>query len=163
MPSLRRKYGTRTAITITLASLANAAARVSNQVDVTGSDIGPLKIKLEVKVKTGGSAPTAGSTVQVFIVRGEDATGFVDGGLAATDTSYTSGSTPTAAQIRDQLVFVGAIVVTSATATTYQRSFIVDDPGPRFSVYIFNDTGQTLDSTGGNFEVAYQTMDLDLS
>jgi hypothetical protein len=164
MSVLRRVLGTRTAFTITLASLANVAGRVSTQIDLTdAAGLAPQGLLVQLKIKTA-TAPTAGTTIQVYWARGEDGTGFVDGSLAATDTGYTSGSSPfTAAQIRDQLQFVGSIPVQVTGSLTYQSTFIITDPGPRGSLYIFNDCGQALSSTGGDHSAHYQTLNTDIS
>lgn len=159
MAAIRKKLGSRTAFTISLASLANVAARVSDQVDFVASGVVPQGLLVQLKLKTA-TAPTAGTTLQVYWARGEDATGFIDGSLAATDTGYTSGSSPfTAAQLRDQLQFVGAIPVIATGSLTYQSTFILSDPGPRGSLYIFNDTGQALSATGGDHSAHYQTIE----
>lgn len=165
MATISRVLGTRTAFTITVASLANAAGRVSTQVDLCdANNLAPQSLIVQVKLTSGGSAPTAGTTYQLYWARGEDATsGHIDGGLAATDTGYTSGSSPfTAAQLRDQLQFVGAIPVTAGTATTYRATFVIPDPGPRGSLYLFNDTGQAMSSTGGDHSAHYQTVFIDV-
>ncbi len=164
MATISRVLGTRTAFTLTVASLANVAGQVSTQVDLCdANNLVPQALIVQVKLTAGGSAPTAGSTYQLYWARGEDATGHIDGGLAATDTGYTSASSPfTAAQLRDQLQFVGAIPLLATTALTYRATFLITDPGPRGSLYLYNDSGQTMSTTSGDHSAHYQTVFIDV-
>ncbi|MCK9603577.1 MAG: hypothetical protein M0R66_04380, partial [Candidatus Omnitrophica bacterium] len=65
-----QKIGASSALTITLASLADGAGRVSPQVAGTSPVAG--KLQVFYKITTGGSAPTAGTSVSFFLVRGDD-------------------------------------------------------------------------------------------
>ncbi|RYZ93564.1 MAG: hypothetical protein EOP06_00550 [Proteobacteria bacterium] len=158
-------YGSQSTMTITLNSLANTAGRVGTQIDFTdGGNKAPQAIKVHIRFRTGSVAPTAGKTVQFYWATGdENGTAHVDGGLATTDTSYTTASTPRSDYVRDQLQFAYAQPVQAGTATDYYVSFVVYSPGPRGSLFVYNDIGQTLDSTSGNFYVRYETLNVDVA
>lgn len=165
MSTSKRVLTAQTSMTATLASLANAAGRISTQVsfaDLSTTFKAPLAVMVQFHFRTGASAPTLGTTVQFYVVRG--AGSHVDANLATSDTGYTSASSPfTASQIRDQLTLAYSQPVLASTATDYYGSFLVVDPGAKFAIYVFNDTGQALDSTAGNFYLKYEEISLDLS
>ena len=165
MATIKRVLGAPTLMTITLASLANAAGRVGTQIDFTsasGSGLTNQAVLISYRFRVGSVAPTANSTVQFFWAR--SVSGVSDGNLAATDTGYTSSSLPfSASQLRDQLQYCYSQPVIATTSLDYRGSFIVFDPGPKGSLYVYNDIGQALDSTGTNFTITYQTIDFDVS
>jgi hypothetical protein len=147
---IKDKFGTLVTLTLTFASLANAAGRVAAQVDNTTVRAGLILVEYNFMTAT---APTAGTAVEFYLARGDSEAGaHIDGGLAATDTGYTSGP-PTAANLRSRLQLVGVQAVTADANTVYKGSFVISNPGPKWSLYVYNGIGQTLDSTAGNFWV----------
>jgi hypothetical protein len=169
MPTSQRLFGALTTLTITLTGLANAAGRVSNQIvfaDGSTTFKSPYAAQVHFHTKVGTGTPTAGNTIQFYWVPASSGSmgSHISGNLATTDTGYTSGSSPfTAAQLRDQLRFVYSQPMIATSALDYYGSFIIPDPGPRGSLYVYNDSGVSLDTTAANFYVRYETLNVDLS
>lgn len=142
---IKDKFGTSTALTVTIASLANLAGRQSTLVDNTTARYQDLL--LFVNVKTANS-PNAYSTVEVYLIRSDnDATEHRDDGAGTADAALT----PLNAQM------IGSLRSSSAPGTgeALKGSFLVHRPGPEWGVAIFNRTGQALDATGSNHWVRY--------
>jgi hypothetical protein len=109
-------------------------------------------------------APTAGRAVQFFWARGdENASPHVDGGLGTADAGYTTATTPRSDTVRDMLQFAYAQPVTADTAKDYYCSFVIYTPGPRGALYVYNDIGQALDGTAGNFYARYTPLNVDVA
>ncbi len=146
MPSqILSKYHTIVNPTITLASLANNAGRVSAIIDNTTTRA-PMAMVF-VRITTGGTAPTNLSVVKVYLVRhSNDGTlDLADDGLGSTDAAVATEP------IRAELL--GTIQVTTATNATYTRTFLAYDLPPDYNVVVWNATGQTLNATASNFAV----------
>lgn len=138
------KYHTIVKPTITLASLANNAGRVSAIIDNTTTRA-PMAMVF-VKVTTGGTAPNAGTPIRVYLIRhSNDTTDLSDNGLGSADAALTVE--PTAGEV------LGAIIVTAATNTTYTKTFLAYDLPPDYNIAVWNAIGQALNATAGNFEV----------
>lgn len=147
MPNeIKSKFGTPTALTITLASLANAAGRASTLVDNTTAKAG--KVLIEVMVKSNGT-PTAGRTYDVYLIRSDnDGTAHVSDGFAGSDAAFTPVNAKPIGSIR---------CAGSASEVSYGE-FIVRDPGPKFAVAVYNNSGQALTATGGDHRVRYMNI-----
>jgi len=138
--------------TITQASLANSAGRVSTQIDLQD---GNSQLPEEILVEwffTNGTSPTSGNATELHQVWGDDeGTAHIDGGLAATDTGYTTGP-PTASTIRslgiEQLL---AFVSGGTTGEAFKGSILVPVRARYWSGYVYNGSGVTANSTAGNF------------
>ena len=143
---IKDKYGTSTALTITLASLANAAGRQSTLVDNTTTRFQDLL--LFVNVKTANN-PNANSIIEVYLVRSDNdaTTEHRDDGAGTSDAALTP--------LNSQLL--GALRSSSSPGTgeTLKGSFLVNRPGPEWGVAVYNRSGQTLDATGSNHWVRY--------
>jgi len=145
MPSeIRSTYKTILTPTITLASLANNAGSLSAIIDNTTTRAPMAMVFL--RITTGGTAPTANSPVRVYLVRhSNDGTlDLSDNGLGSTATSPLS-TEPTSAEV------LGSIVVTTATNTTYTKTFLAYDLPPDYNIAVWNATGQGLNATASNF------------
>lgn len=127
------------AVTITIASLANATSAVSSAIDNSSNKY--VEAIVRVKVKSGASGTAATGVVNVYLVRS------TDGG-----TDYSDNT--------DELI--GSIPVV-ANATTYTRAFRVPVLGTHWKVAIENRSGGTLDSTGGNHEVEFTGIKYDVA
>lgn len=155
MASIKVTYGasTATSITCTLASLGSGSARESNWVDNTSNVY--LDALVQAKVKTNASALGSDKAVYIYAAGITDPTSPVyPDACTGADGGITINS-PT------QLPLLG-VIWTAASSTTYVMA-------PKSVAYLFggtlpqkwglvfvNSTGQALDSTGGNFLVAYQ-------
>ena len=123
-------YGTATAFTITLDSLADAGERQSTQV----TDVAGPQVRIWATIVTDSSAD-ANSLVEFYLAR-TDGT-IQAGGGGASDAAWTGD--------KNSVQFIGALVV-QAGAATYKTSYLVDDPGPSFHVIVSNETSDALGS-----------------
>lgn len=145
---IRTKLDTRTAFTITLASLANSSVGVGRQSTMVSNSSNRPAALIFVKITSGSSAPTAGATYNVYLLRG-DGTNRTDN-AGASDAGHTVENAP----------LLGTIVVTATTSKAFYAEFDTMPLGPlgtEFGITVVNASGQTLNSTGGNHVCAYQT------
>lgn len=157
MSTIKPLYGSNgQAITCTLASLANAAARASTAVDNTGSLY--LDALVQITVKSGASSVSSTGVVNIY------AYGTADGG-----TTYAEGITGTDAGITltspPNLLLIGSINVV-ANATTYKSEpfsvaaafgGVLPD---HWGIVIENQSGAALDATEGNHKKVYQGLQM---
>src|SRR5688572_1242992 len=141
-------FGTTTAFTVTVASLATSASGVGRQATlITNTSPGVPGAFIGVKIKLGTS-PTANTAVFVYAIRGDGT--IRDDGAGASDAAWT----------RKSAELIGVLFAGSAPATgdVLQGIFYLANPGKEFGVGISHNTGVNLDSTGGNHTVEY-TLD----
>ena len=133
-------------------SLANGA--VAWCAPVTDASPCPPQVMLHSWIHVHTTAPTAGGTVEFYLLRADDnATEIRDGeAIAATTDHGIYGTAAGVARLRTEAEFIGAIVVDAVTDITYRKSFVVNDPGTDWNIMIHNNTGQILraqsDATG---------------
>lgn len=153
MSDIKTKYGSHSqALTITIASLANNAARESTVVD-NGTNLF-LDALVSLKIKTGAGTPGAGPVVNVYAYGTvNDGTDYSDGATGS-DAAITLTSPPNVRLI--------GVINTPAASTTYKGgpfSVAAAFGGvlpAKWGIIIENKEGQTLDATGGNHSATYQ-------
>lgn len=146
-------YGTSTAITHTLASLANNAVRQSAVVD-NSSDLFSDAVVL-VQVKTSSSSLANDKACYVYVFGSEDGTiyqGSSAEGNGGGDSALTLDN-PTN-------MILARIINCPAVSTTYKvifnvASFFGGVMPKKWGIAVHNYTGQSLDSTAGNHKVQY--------
>lgn len=155
MADARQKFGTSTAFTITLASLAAGASRQSTAVDLetySGSNpITDVMIGGFIKLATG----TPGSTrsVNVYIAGSEDGTNY-GADVGATDAAYTPRSP-------SNLVSLRTISVPDSGGLTYRMmpnavaQFFGGVLPRKIVLVVQNDSNLAFDSTGSNHAFTY--------
>jgi len=155
MSTVKPLYGSsNVAITVTLASLANAAYQQSTAVDNTSNLYD--EVKVQFKMKTG--AVVSGSPIiQVYLAESADGGTTYSDGATGTNGAMTPTSPPNM-----KLLYTLACPV-AATSYTSDPFYIKSAGGiwvmpDHWSVVFFNGTGGTLDSTGGNFSVFYEGL-----
>jgi hypothetical protein len=138
------EYGTRTAVTCTLASLANGSNRQSAAV----SNATALAVDYEVAIQvTTGTSPTANDTIIVYCYAGDGTT--YAGGCTGSDAAYSAGQ-------ELQLVLCALIVVSATSNTSYQVvipsiAALFGGTLPKaFGFVVENASGAALNSTAGN-------------
>lgn len=145
MATVKQAFGTATAATITLASLADSAGRASTAIDESTNLY--VSADVRVKIKTGAAGVSATGYVAVYLVRSEDGTNY-DDGFAGTDAALTP--------VNSTLL---GYLTANANATTYQGVFDLQQLGitlPRkWAICVLNKTAAALDATAGNHEVKY--------
>lgn len=155
MPNeIKDKYSSSAALTITLASLANLTGRQSTLVDNATTKYQDLLIY--VKIKMGGSAADANSIFEVFLLRSDkDATTeHVSDGAGASDAALTP--------LNAEPIGVIKAKSTPAANDVMYGEFLVQRPGPKWGIAVFNRMGQTLDSTGSNHWARYIGLNPDI-
>lgn len=133
--------------TITLASLANGNARQSDMIANSGNR--PAAI-VYLKIKSGGSAPTAGTVYSVYLLRGNDPSSstYRTDGAGASDAAITIENAP----------LLGTIVVTANTAKNFYGDFDtapLGPLGPEWGIAVLNSSGQALSGTEGDHVKSY--------
>lgn len=153
---LEAKYGTSNqTITITLASLvtsASGSARQSTVIDNTSNLFRDALVTL--KIKSGAASTSATGYINVYVF------GTTDGG-----TTYTENAGATDAAITLTIPSnarrIGTInVVANATSYVSDQFSVMGDSNrslpDHWGIIVENQSGGTLDSTGGNHLVTYQ-------
>lgn len=146
---IKEKFGTRTALTVTLAGLASSSSYVGRQSDVVDNSTARFgKVLVYYKIKQGAS-PTSARAIYFFLIR-DDGSGspIRTDGAGASDAAWTA---ITARQVHAAPNKPSG----AATGDVIQGSFVITDPGPKWALGVAHDTGVTLDGTGGNHEIAY--------
>lgn len=140
---IKRKFGTPTQLTITLASLASSTSGVGRQSTmVDNSSTRFERLHIQGKITTGTS-PTASRTISIYLIR-SDATRRTDG-AGASDAALTV--------ITADLVY--AVATTNVSDTAYQFAFVIEAPGPEWGLAVVHDTAVNLNSTAGNHFLYY--------
>lgn len=146
--NIETEFGTATAFTITIASLASSTAGVGRQstmIDNTTSRYSRLLVYVKFKQ---GTSPTGNRTVQVFLVRGD--------GTRRSDAAGASDAAITI--LNSQPIMTLSNKSSPSTGDVLEGWCVVDDPGPEFGIAIVHDTGVNADSTGGNHSAYYVGM-----
>lgn len=155
---IKAKFGTNNqTITITLASLASdttgaRAGRQSTEIDNTSNLF--LDALIVVKVKSGAASTVATGHVDVY------AFSTVDNGTTRTENAGASDAAITLTDPPNARL-IGTINVVANATTYYSGPFSVAAAFggvlPAFwGLIIVNESGGTLDSTGGSHSVIYQ-------
>jgi hypothetical protein len=129
--------------TITLASLANAAARQSTM--VSNSSNYPAAL-IHLDIESGTNAPTVGTVYEVYLLRSDGTT--ADDNAGASDAAITIENSR----------LLGTIVVTADANKHFYGVFDTAPLGPlgaSWGIAIKNSSGQALHGTEGNHRKAY--------
>ena len=140
------EHGASNAMTITLASLADAGTRQSDMIDNTDN---AQMIRVYYKIMTGTS-PTDNRTIEFYLLHGDDPTQS-GGSNIRTDNAGASD-----ASITIETAKIGEVILTDNTSDkTYRGSFVIRNPGPEWGIAVKNGTGVALNATGSNHELRY--------
>jgi hypothetical protein len=144
MADVKKAYGTKTALTITLTSLANAAGRGSTVVSNTTDKFEDVILQ----VQTAAAAANTG-VVNVYVYAALGDTTY-DDAFGGTDAAATQRN----AQYLDSITLNGTTVVTK-TLRGIAAAFGGVMP-EKWGVIVANASGGGLSATGGNHTVNYQ-------
>ena len=131
----------RAAFTISLSALSNGSARQSTL--LTNTSPGYTAALIYLGIKSGGTGPTATTTYDVYLIRGDGTA--ADDAAGASDAAITIENAP----------LLGSIVVT-ATANKMFYGVFDTSPlgplGPSWGIAVKNNSGQALatDSNEGS-------------
>jgi len=144
---IKAKFGSSTAMTITLASLATSTVGVGRQttlIDNTTNRYRRIQVYFRV---TTGTTPTANKSIRFFLVKGDDpaASNIRTDNAGASDAGLT---VVTADQVY-------AVATSSTSDQAYRGSFTIENPGPEWGLCVVHDTGVNLNATGSNHSIRY--------
>lgn len=147
---IKQKFGTSNqTLTISLASLANAAGRESTAVDNSSNLFSD--VLLMIKSRSASSGTSSAGYLLIY------AYGSVDGG-----TSYSGNASGSDAAITPiNMNIIGRVDMT-ANSTDYKSPIMSIAAAfggvmpARWGIVVVNNTGATLDSTGGNHAAIWQ-------
>ena len=131
--------------TLTLAALADAAARQSTMLANTSGKYPAAK--LTFRIKSGAAAPTVGRVYEIYLLRGNGT--IRDDAAGASDAAITIENAP----------LLGAIVVTASAAKNF---YVVLDTaplgplGPDWGIAVKNNSAQALSTTEGDHLYGYE-------
>ncbi len=148
---------TKQTFTITLASLAAAAARQATLLNNNANPVagrGWPAALIWLKIKSGAVAPAAGKVYEVYLIRGDDpsALTLADDGAGTTDAAITI----------ENANLLGTIIVTNTAAKNFYGVFDTSPLGPLgpyWGIAIKNATDQALDATEANHVKEYMYYD----
>lgn len=148
---IKEKFGSPTALTITLASLATSVVGVGQQSTlIDNSSVKASRIKLYILIKQGTS-PVGNKAVYVYFIRGDGhGTPYRTDGAGASDAGITVLNASLAGVMRNKS--------SPTTGDVLYGEFEVWAPGPEWGIAIVHDTGVDLDSTAGNHFAHYITV-----
>lgn len=155
MSTIRIQYGTANqTITITLTSLANAAAREATALDF--SSLKPLDVLIQFKTKTGAGSASTGY-LNVY------AAGSADGGTTYGDNVAGTGDDVVTLVAPPNITPIGRLSVPAASTAYKSRAFslaaafggVIPD---HVVIVIENQSGAALNATGSDHGVWYQVI-----
>lgn len=125
-------------LTITLASIASGAGRITTQFNNATTRY--HKVTVFARIESGAVAPVAGEVYKFYLVRFDgDTPEYASDGFSTADAAV-SVEPPNAN-------FLFSIVVTATANATFYGDLVVKDPGREFSIVFWNATGQTISTT----------------
>lgn len=146
---IQTKNDARATFTITLASLAAGAGRQSDMITNTNQRPGAI-VYLEIQ---SGTAPTAGTRYDVYLLRG-DGTSYVSDGGGASDAAITI----------ENAVPLCSIVVTNTLNKTFYREIdtlaLGERLGAEWGIAVVNNTNQALNASGHTAAYRYHLPEI---
>lgn len=163
MVSATPAYGTGTAVTINLASLASSAVDVGVQSDaINVSTLDVLDMWVGGKI-TCGTTPTANTRIEVWFMASYDGTSYVGGAFGDTAAAVTFPSTtfPTGGKGQGRLATPIPCLI-GTTGQIFRWGVLASEVfggslPPKFVVFVTHNLGSALNATAGNHELRYIT------
>lgn len=150
MATIKTNLGTSTALTITLASLANGSGRCSTAVD--NSSTNAISADIYIKTRLNSSGVSATGYLDVYLVRSEDGTTYED-----KDTGSNNYTGTDAAFTPYNCIKIGVISAVTNSDDLYAvvNTELAGVLPRKYAIAIVNNSGAALDSTAGNHAVTY--------
>jgi hypothetical protein len=151
------KYGTPTAITITLASLATSSTWTVGRESGAVTVADPVTDHIVSGFVTTGTSPTVSTLIQVWVAAQHDDTPTYPDVFDGTD----SGETVTSENVRNSALYPAANVLVDATSDRryWIKPFSLKETcgflPKRYVLFVAHNTAVNLHSTGGNHEFKY--------
>jgi hypothetical protein len=145
---IKDKYGSSTALTITLASLATSTAGVGRQSTIVDNSTTKYQDVLVYVKITQGTSPTGSRRAYVYLIR--------DDGNATNHRSDGAGASDAGITIRNSML-LGILPNNAAPSSNdvLYGEFLINRPGPMWGIAIVHDTAVNLNSTESNHWVRY--------
>lgn len=138
--------------TISMASVANGAARQGTKIDLGATIAALLAVYATIEM---AATPVAGQTIDLYWAPSDSATAGTDNpaNVTGTDAAYTGYSSNVAASVK-QLLFIGSLVLTAQATATVQAGFVgVFRPPNRYgSLVVVNNGGSSVHSSDSNVQ-----------
>lgn len=148
MSTITDAYGSLNTITITLASLADSSTGVGRQstiVDNTTDKYQDVLVYISVKL---GTSPTSNGIVYVYLIR--------DDGSGSPMRSDNAGASDAGLTVKNaELIGCLASGASPSTGDVLTDAFLIRRPGPKWGIAVVNNSGVSLNSTGGNHVAKY--------
>lgn len=141
---IRTKFDAVAAFTITLASLASAAARQST---IVTNNLNRAAAIIYLRIKSG-NAPTAGAVYELYLIRDDGVTTYRTDNAGAADAAITI----------ENAQLIGTIVVTATANKQFYGDFDtapLGPLGPKWGIAVKNTSGQALNATEGDHLKTY--------
>lgn len=159
MATQTTNYGTRTALTITLASLGTGAYREATEVDNSSSPAVDYMVHGKI---TTGTSPTVNTSITVY-VSGSDGTTARPGNLTGTDSTITPAG--------EQTQFEIARIISVDATSNHTYEFFIGSVAALFggvmpkkwSVIVLNSSGVALHATGSNHDIEVTPVKYDVA
>lgn len=144
---------------ITLASVANNAARQSVKLDLGANRAEWYAVKANFEI---AATPTAGNTIDLYWAPSSSDTAGTDnpGNVSGADAAYTGYSSNLDASVK-QLQYIGSFVCTAQATATVQKGHVgTFSPANRYgSLVVYNKSGAALHSADTNIEVVFTPLE----
>jgi len=117
------------------------------------------QVMLHAWIKVHSTAPTAGGTIEFYLIRADDnGTEIRDGDTINTADHGTNDTAAVVTRCRNEAEFIGAIVVDVTVSIVYHKSFVIDNPGTDWNVMVYQKTGQVLANEDSVHGVNWRSM-----
>lgn len=159
MATTTQNYGTSTAATITIASLANGSGRASTAIDNTTAKC--TSADIFVKIKTNAAGTSATGYIDVYLVRSEDGSTW-DDQYVGTTQQYSGTDAAFAPTNSTKIGIISAVANSSIYQGIFNTSIFGELPR-KFAICLVNNSGAALDSTAGNHAVTVTLKKYDIA
>lgn len=144
-------FGDSTDITIALNSISNLTGQQGTFIDDSATRYRLVEIYLKIRTNTG-AASNSNSIIEVYLLKGDGAaTEHRSDGAGTSDADFWTSVAPQTARLIGSL----RTVATPAAGDYLYGEFVAWHPGPRWTIGVYNRTGQTTGSTAGDHWARY--------
>lgn len=152
------EQGTPTDVQLSLASVADTAARQSAKVDLGATRAALYSVMAAFEL---AATPTAGEVIELYWAASPDSTAANGnpGGVSGSDAAYAGYSSNLAASVK-QLLFIGSFICTVQVTTTVQIAYVgVFSPPERYgSLIVKNESGAAFHSDDVECHVVFNPI-----
>jgi hypothetical protein len=147
LSEIKALFGAKTAMTITLGGLASSTSGLGRQttiVDNTTARYQLVHIYYSIKL---GTSPTSNKGIYFHLISDDGVTTIRSDSAGASDASLQVVNAP-----QVEAATTGA---SAATGSVIAGHFLVRNPGPKWGLAVYHDSGVALDATNSNHVIEY--------